>query len=198
MHALSRGRTRALVASTVLAVGAATLAGVAAAPSASAADPVTINLLGINDFHGRIDPAITVRWAYEIQHLRDQAVTPSTGSLLVGAGDLIGASLFNSAIAQDQPTIDVMNAIGLDASAVGNHEFDKGWADLRDRIIGPDDDRNAEWDYLGANVYAKGTQDPVLPEYAIITINGIRVGVIGAVTEETSALVSPGGITDID
>ena len=62
MHPLSRGRTRTLVASTVLALGAA-LAGVATAPSASAADPVTINLLGINDFHGRIDPAITVRWA---------------------------------------------------------------------------------------------------------------------------------------
>ena len=44
-------------------------------------------------------------------------MTPSTGSLLVGAGDLIGASLFNSAVADDQPTIDVMNEIGLDASA---------------------------------------------------------------------------------
>ena len=87
---------------------------------------------------------------------------------------------------------DVMNAIGLDASAVGNREFDKGWADLRDRIIGAPGSENAQWEYLGANVYAKGTQDPVLPEYAILTINGIRIGVIGAVTEETSALVSPG------
>src|SRR5262245_15609046 len=108
---LSRARTRALIGSTVLALGAAVLAAVAPASSASAADPVTINLLGINDFHGRIDPSITVKWGYEIEHLRDQAVTPSTGSLLVGAGDLIGASLFNSAVAQDQPTIDVLNEI---------------------------------------------------------------------------------------
>ena len=192
MHPLSRGRTRALVASIVLAVGAA-LAGVATAPTASAADPVTINLLGINDFHGRIDPAITVRWAYEIQHLRDQAVTPSTGSLLVGAGDLIGASLFNSAIADDQPTIDVMNEIGLDASSVGNHEFDKGWDDLKNRVLGgdPTDPTNASWDYLGANVYQKGTQTPVLPAYETYDEGGVTVGVIGAVTQETSSLVSP-------
>jgi 5'-nucleotidase len=199
MHPLSRGRARALVAFTALALGAA-LAGVATAPSATAADPVTINLLGINDFHGRIDPAITVRWAYEIQHLRDQAVTPSTGSLLVGAGDLIGASLFNSAIAQDQPTIDVMNEIGLDASSVGNHEFDKGWDDLKNRVLGgdPSNPTNASWDYLGANVYQKGTQTPVLPAYETYDEGGVTVGVIGAVTQETSSLVSPGGISTLD
>ena len=73
----------------------------------------------------------------------------------MGAGDLIGASVFASAVANDQPTIDVMNEIGLDASAVGNHEFDKGWADLRDRVIA--NKTNAKWDYLGANVYQKGT-----------------------------------------
>ena len=54
----------------------------------------------------------------------------------------------------------MLNALGLDASAVGNHEFDQGFADLRDRVIGADGSRNAKWDYLGANVYAKGTTDP--------------------------------------
>ncbi len=91
-----------------------------------------------------------------------------------------------------------MNALGLDASAVGNHEFDKGWIDLRDRVIGPDGDRNALWDYLGANVYAKGTTDPVLPEFALFTVDGVDVAVIGTVTEETSSLVSPAGIAQIE
>jgi 5'-nucleotidase len=152
-----------------------------------------ITLISINDFHGRIDTN-TVKWAGTVE----QIVASAGGAdvAITGAGDLVSASLFASAVADDQPTIDVMNEIGLDASAVGNHEFDKGWPDLRDRII--DGGNNAEWDYLGANVYAKGTTTPVLPEYSIITINGIRVGVIGAVTEETSALVSPGGITDIE
>jgi 5'-nucleotidase len=182
----------AVVAGAALVVG--TLAGTA--PAAHAADPVTINLLGINDFHGRIDPSITVKWAYEIEHLRDTSVTPADGNLLVGAGDLIGASLFNSAVADDQPTIDVLNEIGLDASSVGNHEFDKGWDDLQNRVI--DGGANATWDYLGANVYAKGTQNPVLPEYETYDVGGVTVGVIGAVTEETKSLVSPGGIADLD
>ena len=160
----------------------------------AAATPVTLNLLAINDFHGRVNSNF-VKWGATIESLRAETTDPS---LMVGAGDLIGASEFASAIQQDQPTIDVLNLLNLDASAVGNHEFDQGWADLRDRVIGPAADRNALWDYLGANVYAKGTQDPVLPEYAMYDMNGVDVAVVGAVTEETASLVSPGGITDIE
>ncbi|MFV0459276.1 MAG: 5'-nucleotidase C-terminal domain-containing protein [Actinomycetales bacterium] len=180
----------------VLALTALALAAplVTAAP-AQAADPVTLNILATNDFHGRID-ANTVAWAGTIEQLR--AENPGEPNLLVGAGDLIGASLFASAVDNDQPTIDVMNAVGLDASAVGNHEFDKGWNDLRDRVIGPAGTPNAQWAYLGANVYATGTTDPVLPEYEIFDLSGVSVAVVGAVTQETASLVSPGGITDID
>jgi len=156
---------------------------------------VDINILSTNDFHGRID-ANTLNWAAKVEELRQAAGAAST--LFVGAGDLVSASLFASAVAGDQPTIDVMNEMGLDTSAVGNHEFDKGWADLRDRIIGPADNRNAQWNYLGANVYAQGTTNPVLPEYDIFTVNGIRVGVTGAVTQETPTLVSPAGVAALD
>lgn len=159
--------------------------------------PVTMNLLLVNDFHGRIN-ANTVKWAGTVEKLTADAEAAGQSTLLVGAGDLIGASEFASSVQQDQPTIEVMNALGLDASAVGNHEFDQGWADLRDRVIGPSGSRNALWEYLGANVYAKGTTDPVLPEYALFDVDGVQVAVVGAVTEETSTLVSPGGITTLD
>ncbi|MCZ4499639.1 MAG: hypothetical protein JWQ74_2192 [Marmoricola sp.] len=161
----------------------------------AAAAPVTLNLLGVNDFHGRIN-ASTVKWAGTVEQLTAQGGADKT--LLIGAGDLIGASEFASASQNDQPTIDMFNALGLDASAVGNHEFDQGWHDLRDRVIGEPGHRNAQWDYLGANVYAKGTTNPVLPEYATFTVEGVKVAVIGAVTEETTSLVSPGGISEID
>lgn len=163
------------------------------APAAHAADDVTINLVGINDFHGRIN-ANTVKWAGTVEKVKARGSAADT--LFVGAGDLVGASEFASAVDQDQPTIDVLNELGLDASSVGNHEFDKGWSDLADRII--DGGHNASWDYLGANVYAKGTQNPVLPEAFIKDVDGVRVGVIGAVTQETSTLVSPGGIANLD
>ncbi|MFB2555600.1 ExeM/NucH family extracellular endonuclease [Herbiconiux liangxiaofengii] len=157
------------------------------------AGPVELNLIDINDFHGRID-ANTVKFAGTIEQLKAQ----SPNSMFISSGDNVGASLFASSVQQDQPTIDVLNALSLKTSAVGNHEFDQGYADLTDRIIGADDARNAKWAYLGANVYEKGTTTPALPEYAIEQVGGLRVGVIGAITQETPSLVSPGGISGLD
>ena len=180
----------ALATSVTLVAGTLATVAVTASP-AQAAPNVTINLVGINDFHGRID-ANTVKWAGTVEQLKASAPNP----LVVGAGDLIGASTFASAVADDQPTIEVMNEIGMKASAVGNHEFDKGWPDLRDRVIGTGP--NADWKYLGANVYQKGTTTPVLPEYAEFTMENVDVAVIGAVTQETPSLVAPGGISTLD
>ena len=150
---------------------------------------VNINLLNINDFHGRID-ANTVKFAGTVEQLRAEYGDAAT--LFLSSGDNIGASLFASASQKDKPTIDVLNALGLKASAVGNHEFDQGFADLTGRVTDA-----ADFDYLGANVYLAGTQTPALPEYTIVDVSGVRVGVIGAVTEETPSLVSPNGISTL-
>ncbi|TPW77616.1 ExeM/NucH family extracellular endonuclease [Schumannella soli] len=163
------------------------------------AQPISLNLLNINDFHGRVgtlnaDGTATgnaVKFAGTIEKLRAEAGESNT--LFLSDGDNIGASEFASSTERDQPTIDILNALDLKASAVGNHEFDGGFSDLTDRVIGKTA-KNAKWDYLGANVYKEGTETPVLPEYSIQTINGLKVGIIGAVTEETKSLVSPAGI----
>lgn len=177
---------------SLVAAPLALVATVSTAVPAQAADPISINLIGVNDFHGRIN-ANTTKWATTLESLKSPT---AAANLVVGAGDLIGASEFASASAGDQPTIDVMNALGLNASAVGNHEFDKGWPDLRDRVIA--NKTNAKWDYLGANVYLKGTQSPVLPEYASYDVGSLKVAVVGAVTQEVPSLVTPAGITDLD
>lgn len=150
---------------------------------------VDLNLLNINDFHGRID-GNTVKFAGTIEQLRAEYGDANT--LLGSAGDNIGASLFASSSARDKPTIDVLNALDLESS-VGNHEFDTGYADLTGDIASW-----TNWDYLGANVYFKGTTDPALPEYVIVDVGGVMVGVIGAVTEETPSLVTPSGIATLD
>ena len=187
----------ALGASVSLVAGSLAIVAGTMAPAHAADGQIKINLVGVNDFHGRID-SNTVKWAGTVKKLElDTPGASPDAALVVGAGDLIGASVFASASAGDQPTIDVMNEIGLDASAVGNHEFDKGWADLRDRVVA--NKTNAKWDYLGANVYQKGTQNPVLPEYATYNLkdadgDAVTVGVIGAVTQETPSLVSPAGV----
>ena len=165
--------------------------------------PLDLTFLNINDYHGRIESVTTagvtssntVKFAGTVEKLRAEATGPVA---FLSAGDNIGASLFASAVQQDQPTIDVLNALELAASAVGNHEFDQGYADLTDRVIGPDGDRNAQWDYLGANVYLDGTTTPALDEYTTFDMDGVTVAVIGAVTEETPALVTPAGIANLD
>ncbi|MBW9214594.1 5'-nucleotidase C-terminal domain-containing protein [Mumia sp. zg.B53] len=185
--------------STVFAATAALVAApLSFAPSASAApaDEVKLTFLGINDFHGRID-SNTVKFAGTVEQLRAAAGEDST--VFVAAGDNFGASLFASAVDQDNPTIDVLKALQLDNSAVGNHEFDQGFADLTDRVVPRmGDNRFGTPVFLGANVYEKGTDDPALPEYAQYTVKGVDVAIVGVVTEETKSLVRPAGIADLE
>ncbi|WP_051441752.1 ExeM/NucH family extracellular endonuclease [Arthrobacter sp. H14] len=166
------------------------LVGLDLAGTGPEAGTTEVNILGINDFHGRIDEN-TVNFAGTVAELKASA--PEGQTAFISAGDNIGASLFASSEQDDVPTIEVLNALGLKASTVGNHEFDKGWEDLRDRVS-----ELADFPYLGANVYAAGTQDPVLDEYQIIDLNGVQVAVIGAVTQETPSLVSPNGISMLE
>lgn len=154
-------------------------------------DLTTLNFLDINDFHGRIEANKTVQFAGTVEGLRAEAGEDKT--LFLSAGDNIGASLFESAIAQDKPTIDVLNALDLAVTTVGNHEFDQGLADLEGRV-----QDESDFNHLGANVYVKGTKRPVLDEFEIFNVDGVRVGVIGAVTEETPSLVTPAGISEIE
>ncbi len=147
-----------------------------------------VNLVGINDFHGRID-ANTVRFAGTVEQVRAQY--GEKNSLFISNGDNIGASVFASSYFGDKPTIDVLKALELKASAAGNHEFDKGANDLTDRVDGL-----ADFPYLAANVFKDGK--PLLQEYAIFEVDGVRVGVIGAITESTPTLVTPSGIQGIE
>lgn len=183
-------RVRAAALGLGLAVAATSATVVVQAPAAHAAETVSISLLNINDFHGRID-ANTTKFATTVEQIR--AEKGESNTLFISAGDNIGASLFASNVADDEPTINVLNALDLASSAVGNHEFDKGLDDLEGRVA----DR-ADWNYLGANVYEKGTDTPALQEYDLLEVAGVTVGIIGAVTEETPTLVAASGVADVD
>jgi len=192
--------------------GCAALAAVGAllfvpqAASAAVADETTdIQVIGINDFHGRIeaDPSGGVAGAASLVGAVRQFESENPNTLFVSAGDNIGASTFTSFIQQDEPTMEALALGGLDVGVVGNHEFDQGFADLTDRVQPFYQQFSAEEGYgkdltLGANVYSTGTQDPALKEYTIREVDGVRVGFIGTITADTKTLVSPAGITEID
>ena len=167
-----------------------------------------INILALNDFHGQLSPSTLVY---------DSGISASVGGaaqlatwfdeefaslkrqgLLLAAGDNVGASPPNSGLLQDMPTIDAENAWGLDATSLGNHELDYGVDRLEDHIA------RANFPFLASNVVetATGQIPPWLDgASAVFTVNGIKVGVIGAELQETPELVSAGataGLTFLD
>ncbi|PYY32330.1 bifunctional UDP-sugar hydrolase/5'-nucleotidase [Curtobacterium sp. MCBD17_030] len=200
-------RRRGIVAGTALAtagvlvaLGAPTTASAAEAPTiavppaAAAAGDTTIDIVDVNDFHGRIESEGTTadkaagaaKLAAVVQAQRE--ANPNT--IFTSAGDNVGASTFTSFVQDDDPTIDVLNQMHLDVSAIGNHELDKGQDDLTGRI----EDR-ATWPYISANIVKAGTTDPAFTPWSIVEKGGVQVGFIGATTEALiPGLVSPGGV----
>ena len=172
------------------AFAAPSTSGTSSAPVASCNGDKNVDIFNFNDFHGRIatganlfTPVVEARNANGADKV-----------LLLDAGDNVGGSTFESGSLNDEPTIDVLNAAGVDANAVGNHEFDKGWKDLAERIV-----PHLNSPYLGANVYEKGTTKVAAPLKAstIIVKDGVRIGVVGAVTHDLPSLVSPAGISNL-
>ncbi|MBZ5740368.1 bifunctional metallophosphatase/5'-nucleotidase [Nocardioides mangrovi] len=200
LHSSRAARSaRALAAVSGVALVATSLSLISS--PAHAADPVDINVLGINDFHGRIKSNGVEAGAAVLAGAVDQIRGEHPNTVFAAAGDLIGASTFESFIAHDKPTIDALNEAGLEVSAVGNHEFDQGYDDLVNRVMAPESadnpDGGAAWKYIGANVVMKDSGDPALDPTFVKTMDGVQVGFIGAVTEHLPELVSPGGIADI-
>jgi len=178
-------------------------------------------MLAFNDFHGNIDPptgsggvvagnpAGGVEYlATTVKTLRAQSVAADRSTLTVAAGDLIGASPLVSAAFHDEPAIEEMNALGLQISSVGNHEFDEGVTELKriqrggchpvDGCLDGDGYNGAKFQYLAANVTDKQTQLPILPPFQIKSIGGVRVGFVGMTLKGTPTIVNPAGIQTVD
>ncbi|MCW2637248.1 MAG: putative 5-nucleotidase [Blastococcus sp.] len=248
---MRRTRLSLVVALAASAAVAGLPASASAAPASVSAERVAadipVQLLAMNDFHGRIsdttgtDATITnpdgspstvggaANVASTVTETREAFVGEGgseSSSFFVGAGDLISASPFESSVFKDEPTIEVLNAMGLDVSSVGNHEFDRGTEELR-RISGAtdgtysddvtacegvdpgvdgcfedstgEDFHGTEFPYLAANVLVKDTDKPALPPYQVFTVGGgKKLALIGVVTETTPTIVSAEGVQDVD
>lgn len=183
----------AIVKRAIALVSAAALSWATIPVASARADtpPVLIDIAAINDFHGRIVADQQSAGAAVVACAVDAVRAANPNTLFVASGDLIGASTFESSVAGDVPTINVLNAMKLRTSALGNHEFDKGAADLNNRVI-----PQITWSYTSANLYRGGS--PAYPQYDILDADGVKVAFIGATTQELGALVSPDGIAGLD
>jgi 5'-nucleotidase len=219
-------RTRAIALTSVAALtlfGASAVPGAAEAakPKPPVAKTVLGHLIAINDFHGAIDPptgsgglvngtpAGGIEYlATAVKTLRAQQKQESPYSLTVAAGDLVGATPLVSAAFHDEPVVEEMNKLGLDATSVGNHEFDEGVAELRrlqnggchpvDGCQDGDGFAGAKYPILAANVVYKTSNKPIMRPYTIRQVGGVKVGIVGMTLEGTPSIVNPAGITNVN
>ncbi len=208
----------------------ALLAASLALSAGAAPGPVKVRFIGINDFHGNLesanlalalnDPAappgspvifVPTGGAAAVAGMVKKLRAGAPHSLMVAGGDLIGAAPLASTLFRHETTIGVLNDIGLELSALGNHEFDAGVAELRRIIRGGCADitrdpntatcangryRGARFRYLAANVVAADGKHVVAP-YVIRHFEGIPVGFIGGVTKTTPQMVTPSGVKGV-
>jgi 5'-nucleotidase len=182
-------------------------------PHAHAADPVSVRILAINDFHGYLEPPPpplgtidgqpvggATYLAAHVKRLRDAA----RNHIFVSAGDLVHASPFVSALFDDEPTIEAMNRMGLILNAVGNHEFDNGVDELlRLQRGGCHPQRGcrfarrfegAHFRFLAANVVRNADQQTLFPAYEIVQFEDVKVAFIGLTLQGTRFMVNSRGI----
>jgi len=163
-----------------------------------------ITILDISDFHGQLVPL-----AETADNLAAPAVNPTFaiggsaflktwfdvyraeapgGSITMAAGDSVGATPPISAFFGDTPTIEVMNMMGFDLDGLGNHNFDKGQAYLRNTLI-----PLADYPFISSNVVDNNGKTPAewKPSVVFDTFDGGKVGFVGFTNEDAPELVFP-------
>ncbi len=176
-----------------VAVAALTLSLIS--PSVAAAQPqstVEFSVTNFTDFHGHFveNDFKKEMGAGKMAALVEQ-VNQGQEYALTSSGDNIGGSAFVSSIAEDVPSMEILSAMGVDVAAVGNHELDKGIADLQGRVA-----EGTSFPHLAANIYRDGQR--VLPASHIQELNGVKVGFVGSVTADTPNIVAKDGIAGLE
>jgi 5'-nucleotidase / UDP-sugar diphosphatase len=154
-------------------------------------DECEIRILHVNDFHGFAAPYRPLgsdRLQGGIAYLaaRAEVLRREKSSLLLSAGDMIQGNNWAN-LFQGASVIELMNAMRFDAMVVGNHEFEFGQEALRQRVA------EAKFPLLGANVEGLNFLKP----YVIRNLKGVRVAIIGVVTEETPSSTHPKNVAGL-
>jgi len=227
-----RARARKPSTAWTLACAAAAVAYGCAAAAATPAAPFTVKVIGFNDYHGNLQTPGTFGQNTVVPSAQRPAVggaeyiaayvarmkASNALNVVVGAGDFIGASPLISALFFDEPAVETLNKVGVEFNAVGNHEFDKGSAELKRlqnggcKLTGGLPDPNsckglgsgapgtfdgAKFKWLSANVIENATGQPLFAPYGIKTFNGVKVAFIGMTLKGTPGIVTPTGVAGL-
>ena len=185
-----------------------------------------VKLLGFNDFHGQISTGKLVSSrpvggaGVMSAYLKNAEAGVESQTLIVHAGDMVGASPASSALLQDEPSIQWLNMLANASctygdktnpacnivGTLGNHEFDEGKTELLrllnggNHVSGPfleDPYKGARFPYVSANVVDEVTNRPILAPYIIKRVQGVPIAFVGAVLEATPTIVTPTGVAGL-
>ncbi len=196
------------------------------------AKPVRIKIVAFNDYHGNLESP----GSFGANTLVPAAQRPDVGgaeylaayvarmkaanrnTVVVGAGDFIGATPLISALFFDEPAVETLNHIGVDFIGVGNHEFDKGKDELKrlqrggckftDGVPDPNSCKGfgssapgmfdgARYRWLSANVIDTTTGLPLLLPIGIKSFEGTQMAFIGLTLKGTPGIVTPTGVAGL-
>lgn len=233
---LSAALIAPLALSTAPAGASVTIAGarhlhgkVSISATAASGRTTAVHLLAYNDFHGTLDPASQTLYgqfaggaAFLAKAIKDRQQQYGADEATVSAGDNIGASQLANSLFHEEPAIIAANLMHTDFAAVGNHEFDKGSAELLRIQNGgchpegctgapyalanggtTDTYPGADFQYLAANVHVDATGDTLFPAYGVkkfptsLGNHKVKVGFIGEALKDTPTIVTPTGVAGL-
>lgn len=217
-------------ASGVTITGARSLSDQVSVQFAPASGKTTaVHLLAYNDFHGTLDPGGQTLYgefagggAYLAKAVKDKQAQYGADQATVFAGDGIGASQLANGLFHEEPATIIANLLHTDFASVGNHEFDKGSAELlriqnggchADGCTGApyalvngsttNTFPGADFQYLSANVVVDATGKTLFPAYGVkqfptgLGNHKVGVGFIGEVLKDTPTIVTPTGVAGL-
>lgn len=192
--------------------------------SGKSAEPLSLTVLAINDFHGNLLPPASGIKIKDAKDATKEIAVKAGGSeflstavkqlsgknpntIFVAAGDLIGGSPLLSAEFHDEPSVESLDLMNLEVAAVGNHEFDHGKDELlrmqhggchpREGCKGPHPYLGARFKYLAASTVDTKTGKTIFPPYFVKAFEGVQVGFIGLTLKNTPAIVAATGVAGL-
>lgn len=185
-----------------------------AASSSRESQTVTISIVGTNDVHGQLlavdgNRGLAIFAGY-VNNLRAKRDADGGAVLLIDAGDMWQGTL-ESNLAEGQPMIAAYNAMGYNAAAVGNHEFDFG--PVGDKAMPEEDGDDAQgalkqrateasFPLLAANLIDKTTglavDWPNVQPSTMVEAAGINIGIIGVMSENALSATIAANVRNLE
>jgi len=161
-----------------------------------------VTLLFTNDLESAYDP-VEAWWRDDLEFIggvpqlatlidqrRAAAADANQPVFLFDAGDIFTGTLARRT--RGAVAFELMNVMGYDAMAIGNHEFEYGWEVLAQQK------QRADFPVLGANLFYRSSGQPYAQPSAVIEKGGITIGIIGLMGQDAGTALIPANIAGVD